>query len=121
MEAWRDQGSIVRAISARQTLKTPDMTFSHRSNYSRPHPLNHAPIIIAGMDLYSHLGGKPPVPGGQPGNGPRFINRMGQWFLAIDVPPGVQRCGRNDRMRMIRGADHHRIYVLLLEQLPAIS
>ena len=75
--------------------------------------------MAGGMDLIAHLRDEAGFARGG-GDDPHFGNGMRQRFLAIDMPPALQRRQGGHSVRMVRRSDHHRVNVLLLEHFSEV-
>ena len=84
------------------------MHFPHRADGFRAQQFDDSPIIVAGVNLRTHLRDELFAPG-QFGDGAALGYCACQWLFAINVQSMVQPGGGCDGVGMIRSADDERI------------
>jgi len=87
---------------------------AHRSNRSRLNQLHHAPIIIARMNLRTHLRHALMLARRFP-HDPAFGNGVRKRLLAVNMASALECSHCCDRMRVIRSPDHERIDIISFE------
>ena len=81
--------------------------------------LDHAPVVVAGMDLGANLADDA-VPGHGVTNGQAFAQVQRHRFLQVDVFAGGTRRDRLERVPVRRAGDDHGVEIRLLQHLPII-
>ena len=99
----------------------PDVCLANRANGAGLDFLDHAPVIVAGVDLGAHLRGDARRLG-RLREHPRLVHVARQRFLAKDVLLGLQRWQHGEGVRVLCRAHHHGIDVPgLLVQLAEVA
>ena len=97
------------------------MDARHGADLAGLDDLDHAAIVVAGVDLRAHLRDGFLL-GGQAAHLPHFVDRMGQRLFAIDVEPAPQRPHDGNGVRVVGRRDDDGVEVLLLvEQLAEVD
>ena len=92
------------------------MHISDRPDDSRLDPLVDETGSVAGVALVSHLSHDLRIGERQISQRPRFVHRVGQRLLHVDVLAALHRSFGHDGVQMIRSCDDDTIDVLLLVQ-----
>ena len=83
----------------------PDVNFAHGADRSRLNQLNHAAVVVAGMDLRAHLRGDLGPSSGL-SNDARFPDVVSQRLFAIHVLAELQCRKRGKGVRVFTGTDN---------------
>lgn len=98
----------------------PDVDFTNWTDRVTSNQLHHSPVIVAGVNLGTHLGGYLGSCGDFT-NDPRLPNVISEWLLAVDMFFEFQRGQRGKGVGVFAGADDHGIEFLFdLVQFPEI-
>jgi hypothetical protein len=95
-------------IAAAPAFADPHVDLGHVADRPGLDDLDHAAVIVAGMDLRAHLSRHVVLLGGL-GNDPGFLDGVRQRLFAIRVHAGANRSDRRRSMIVVGGAHHHGI------------
>jgi hypothetical protein len=90
----------------------PVQHLAHRTNSSIPYPFAQPPRVLGRLIAYGDLRGYTCL-ASYLCDSPRLINCMGHRLLTEDMFALLHRGHRDGRMQVVRGADHHRVEVML--------
>ena len=121
VQPLRHRGRLLRP--ARRTfdpLVHPNVGFPHRPDRPRSDQLDHAAVVVGGVDLRAHLGRHLHLLGRFPHHA-GLVDRVGQRLLAIDVLAPLHGRDAGQGVGVLGGADGHRVDVLLVEHLAPVG
>ena len=106
----------------RSHATAPNVRFADGADRSALNQLDHAAVVVGGMDLRAHLRGQLALAGlVLLLHDASFIHRVGQRLLAIHAQAAIHGPHARRRVGVIGRAHNHRVQVFLLDQLAPVG